>query len=170
MPPSSATSTGATSWRPNSAARAALSRRPIPALRPAHAGILRQASPPAPVSGVGLSVSLSGLDFDVPDEVTYKPGRRTPQLLAIVLRRLLNPSDYKDELIPQVEAAIDKLPANRRFGGFRERTPAKGGERVGRITFGIRQSLVLIGYLKDKKLAVQLTPAQEDLLVLGFAI
>jgi hypothetical protein len=152
----------------DAAAAAVAAGRTVPALRPAHASILRQAAPTAAVSGIGLSVSLSGLDFDVPDEVTYKPGRRTPQLLTIVLRRLVGDA-FKEDLLSAAATALDKLPATRRIGGFRDRTPAKGGERVGHISFGLRQSLVLIGLLKDRKLEVALSPSQEDLLVLGFA-
>lgn len=152
----------------NAAAAAVAAGRTVPALRPAHASILRQAAPSAAVSGIGLSVSLSGIDFDVPDEVTYKPGRRTPQLLTIVLRRLVGDA-FKEDLLSAVEQALDKIPATRRIGGFRDRTPAKAGERVGHISFGLRQSLVLVGLLKGRKLEVALTPSQEDLLVLGLA-
>ncbi len=142
--------------------------------RPANLGPVRGpvqralTAPPQASPSVGMTVTLSGLIFTLPDTLTYRPGRKTPQLLAIVLQRLLGPS-YAPGLVAEAEAALGKLQFER-SGGFKDPKPAKGGEPVGQqITLAVRPSLLLLGMLKDKKLELQLTPDQEDLLVLGAA-
>jgi hypothetical protein len=137
-------------------------------LGPAGRSIQRapEAPPQAPPS-VGMSVTLSGLIFSVPDTLTYRPGRKIPQLLAIVLQRLLGPN-YKPELVPEVEAVLAKVPAER-SGGFKDPKPAKLGDPIGPITLRTEVSVLLVSLLKGKKLELQLTPDQEDLLVLGMA-
>ena len=134
-----------------------------------NSGSLRRApdDPEQPAAQVGLSVSISGLTFHVPEEITFKSGRKTPQLLAIVLQRLLGPQ-YKLELVKEVLAQfpIEKF---KRAGGFLDRKPAKGGEPIRMINLGIEPTLLLIGFLKAKKLDLQISEKQEELLKLGFA-
>ena len=118
-------------------------------------------------SAIGMSVSLDGLSFEVPDNVLLKPGRRSPQLLAIALRRLLGAA-YHEGLETEVEAALNKGKFQR-FGGFKDTRPARGGEPVGRIAFQLPPTLALLGVLEAKGLKTVLTPDQEELLRLGVA-
>jgi hypothetical protein len=125
------------------------------------------ADQPAPPTRVGMSVSLAGLNFEVPDDVRLKAGRRTPQLLAIVLQRLLG-APPAPALVEEVERALAKQ-AFERFGGFKDQQLAKGGEPVNRITLLLEPTVVLLDALKAKGLKTVLSPEQEDLLQLGFA-
>jgi hypothetical protein len=142
--------------------------------RPANLGPVRgsiqraPAAPPQAPPSVGMAVTLSGLVFTVPDTLAYRPGRKSPQLLAIMLQRLLGPN-YKPELIAEAESALGKTKFER-LGGFKDPKPAKGGEPMGQhITLAVRPALTLLLMLKGKKLELQLTPEQEDLLILGEA-
>lgn len=153
------------------AADAVLSGGHPAALDPAGTAIQRAPettteAPSVALSAIGMSVSLSGITFDVPESVTYKPGRKTPQLLAIVLGRLLGPN-YPPGLVAEVEAVLKKQGWER-YGGFKEAKPAQGGEKIGQITLALGPALTLISFLKGKKLELQLTAEQEDLLMLGY--
>ena len=119
----------------------------------------------AEMSSVGMSVSLSGLEFSVPASVTYAAGRRSPQLLAIVLKRLLGP-EYKPGLEKDVEAELNKAKESR-YGGFRQSTPAKAGEAIGPIRLGLSASILILDYLAAKKIKTVLSDQQTDLLRLG---
>lgn len=126
-----------------------------------------QEKPETP-SQIGMMVSISGLIFQVPEGITFKPGRKTPQLLTIVLKRLLGPQ-YKPGLEREVEGELSKKKY-KRGGGFKEDAkPAKGGEPIGQVTLALQPTLILLDFLKAKKLQVQLTPQQEELLNLGIA-
>jgi len=161
---------GAHERQAEAVAAAAQAGRPPPAFIPAGHGIHRLpqgAEEPGTSASIGMSVSISGLAFDVPDTVTFRPGRKSPQLMAVALQRLLG-GQYRPGLENEVIAELRKRGFER-FGGFRDDRSAKAGEPMGRITFGIQATLFLIDFLKAKKLEVQLTPQQEELLTLGFA-
>jgi len=148
-------------------AEALLAGRRPPASAPAAPGIQRLPEDSGPPSHVGMTVSLSGLVFQVPETVTFKPGRKSPQLLAVALNRLVGPQ-YRPGLENEILAELVKHKFER-SGGFADGEPAKAGQPMGQITFLLQPTLVLIGSLKAKNLQLQLTPEEEDLLNLGVA-
>ncbi len=150
------------------AAQAVLAGGRPAALAPVRGSILRAPEVPTETPpSVGMSASLSGLSFDVPDHIRYKAGRKTPQLLAIILGRLLG-AKYDPAFVAEVETILNKGKFER-YGGFRSAKPAKAGEEIGHVDLGLTPSLAVISFLRSKKLELQLTPEQEDLLVLGYA-
>jgi hypothetical protein len=125
------------------------------------------ADQPEQLPQVGMSVSISGLQFNVPETMLYRPGRKSPQLLAIVLQRLLGPK-YTPGLELELEAELSKGKWLR-GGGFQDRKPAAGGEPIGYINLSIEPTLVILNFLQAKRLEAALSSEQEELLRLGVA-
>lgn len=130
-------------------------------------GIHRLEQDAPATSGVGMSVSLDGLMFDVPATMTFRPGPEGPQLLAIVLRRLLGPQ-YRPGLENEALVELGKYSFER-GGGFARGQRAKGGEPIYPITLELQPTLVLTEWLKARRFQLQLTEQQAELLQLGVA-
>jgi hypothetical protein len=165
---------GAGEWSPGTAAGRRLLAHELAHVaqaQPARAPVLRRKEPDSPTGGpptaVGMSVSMNGLHFDVPATMTYAAGRRTPQLLAIVLKRLLGDA-YKPGWEPAIETELDKAKLTR-FGGFKQPGTAKVGEAVGPIQMGLGAALIVLDFLSAKKITTVLTDQQIELLQLGLS-
>jgi hypothetical protein len=105
--------------------------------------------------------------FDVPATMTFRPGPEGPQLLAIVLRRLLGPQ-YRPGLENEALVELGKYSFER-GGGFARGQRAKGGEPIYPITLELQPTLVLTEWLKARRFQLQLTEQQAELLQLGVA-
>lgn len=136
-------------------------------LAPMAGRVQRQSDEAERPSRIALTVSLSGLVLEPPDTLTYRPGPKGPQLMGLVLERLVGPG-YDPDLGREAYAELGKGNFER-TGGFLDRRDAKGGEPVGTITLLIRPALALIGFLRKKKLQIQLSTQQQELLTLGAA-
>jgi hypothetical protein len=123
-----------------------------------------EASPTA----IGFSVTLDGLILNVPDSMTFKKGPKPPQIMAILLGRLLG-DQFKPGMEHEALAALSKFNFNRR-GGLVAGAVAKGGEPIGTSTFQLQATWLLINWLRNvKKLEAQLSEAQKAILALGAA-
>src|SRR6185369_14536908 len=119
-------------------------------------------------TAIGFSVTLDGLRLSIPDTITYKPGPKALQILAILLQRLVG-DQFKPGLEHEAAAVLSRFPF-KRAGGLTATASAKGGEPIGPTIFALQPTLLLIDWLrKVKKLEVQLTEAQEELLTLAVA-
>src|SRR5262249_42924002 len=128
------------------------------ALAAAASEIQRAPDEPSAPTAIGFSVSLDGLLLSVPDTITYKKGPKAPQILAILLRRLVG-DQYKPGMEQEAAAMLGKFPL-KRAGGLTATATAKGGEPIGPSTFALEPTLLLIDWLrKVKKLEVQLSEA-----------
>jgi hypothetical protein len=148
--------------------RVGRTRVPLPASSRTH-GVVQRA-PETPAVGeqeISVSVSLSGIFFEVPKTVVFKPGKTSTQLLAVVLRGLLG-SQYSPGLEKEAEAALPwgKL---KREGEFESKQIAKGGEPFPQIHLDIPATAHLFGFFRKKKLEPRLTDKQKELLSLGVA-
>ncbi len=124
--------------------------------------------PSAQPTAIGFSVTLSGMHVSIPDNITYKAGPKAPQILAILLQRLVG-DQYRPGLEREAVTVLGKFPF-RRAGGLTATARAKGGEKIGPTTFALQPTLLLIDWLRNvKKLEIQLTEAQESILMLGVA-
>jgi hypothetical protein len=158
------------------AAQAVNERRPVPSRAPATApspgrmptAIQRAPEMPAVTDQeIAVSVSLSGINFKVPDTVVFKPGKKSTQLVAVVLRGLLG-SQYTPGLEREAEAA---MPWGRlkRTGDFESKEAAKGGEPFPEIHFDLGATAHLFAFFRKKKLEPRLSDKQKELLSLGVA-
>lgn len=119
-------------------------------------------------TAIGFSVTLDGLILNVPDSMTFKKGPKPPQIMAILLGRLLG-DQYKPGLEQEALAMLGKFKFNRR-GGLVAGAIAKGGEAIGTSTFQLQSTILLIDWLRTvKKLEVQLSESQMAILTLGKA-
>ncbi|HYU35974.1 MAG TPA: DUF4157 domain-containing protein [Thermoanaerobaculia bacterium] len=115
-----------------------------------------------------LSVAMEGFFFEPSEAAVYEAGPKAPQLLAMVLNRLVG-SQYRPGLVDSVTAFLDSRK-QQRHGGFLEGQTAKAGEPIGRTGLFLVTAVILVDYLeKQRKLKVDLSPEQRDLLEKGFA-
>lgn len=121
----------------------------------------------ARVTGVTMSVSLHGLTFTVPDQQRYSPGRKTPQLLSLVLKRLVGDS-YPAGLEKDVEQELTRRHY-KRSGGFEDNKPAKAGDKIEMINLDANATSTLFNVLTAKKIQTVLTDQQKELLDLALA-
>ncbi len=124
--------------------------------------------PQAQPTAIGFTVALDGLTLSIPDTVSYKPGPKAPQIVAILLQYLLG-DQYKPGLEREASALLGKYRFER-SGGMATGAIAKGGETIGPSSFALQPTMLLIDWLRTvKKLKLQLTEAQEGILTLGVA-
>ncbi|MGW0809110.1 eCIS core domain-containing protein [Nonomuraea sp. NPDC002799] len=121
----------------------------------------------AQAAPVRMTASISGLVFEPSATLTFRPGLKSPQLMSLVLERLVGPDRE-----PGLDQKAFELLKGRfeRTAGFLDQREARGSEPVGTITMKIRAAQALLTFLKgDKHLPVRVTAEQEELLMLGGA-
>ncbi|HZF07459.1 MAG TPA: hypothetical protein VFE33_01590 [Thermoanaerobaculia bacterium] len=119
-------------------------------------------------AAAAVSVSLEGISFEPSGQEVFAAGPKSPQLLAMVLNRLLG-SQYRPEMVAQVNAYLDSQQ-QQRYGGFREGQTAQAGEPLGRTELRLGTVSVLLDYLeRQRKLKVDLSPEQREILRKGYA-
>jgi hypothetical protein len=142
--------------------------------RAPEAPLLRRAPDPAAKAGsnvenpppAAMMVTLGGIIFEPGEGARYDKGPKAVQLIAVAVRRLVGPQ-YTPEVAIQAyhHLTAAKLPT---YGGLAPTSyAAKGGERMERTTLVSQPALVLVKFLRSKKLTVGLTPEQIELLDLG---
>jgi hypothetical protein len=113
----------------------------------------------------GMTASFDGLRFEPAAEAVFLPGDKQPQCIAIVARRLAGGS-YTAAIGRSLAAwaAKNRFVA---FGAFQAGASGPGGDAIGGMRIALLTSLQIIGFLRDKKVKVEITPQQEEILALG---
>src|SRR5262249_27181135 len=139
--------------------------RAAPASLGAGAPQLKTLPQPPPAA---LSVTMEGIFFEPGGGGVYEAGPKAPQLLALALNRLLG-SQYRPDLVGAAFAYLDRQ-GQQRYGGFLAGQTAKAGEPIGRAGFFPTTPLTPLPYPeRQRKLKVDLSPEQREILDKGFA-
>lgn len=114
---------------------------------------------------IAMSVALSGITLVVPENVRFTAGARLVQGLAVALRRLIGAAYHA--------GMENDLAAHLRAGGLHGSGSlagvARGGEAMGTLTLSADIATRILGWLDAHHAAVDLSPAQRELLSLGMA-
>lgn len=113
----------------------------------------------------GMSAGFDGLQFEPAGGGQFLPGPKPEQLVALVVKRLAG-GEYTAALGKSVFAwqKTQKFPG---WGGFKTGSVAVGGEPMGTIHVGLSAALKTVEFLKKKRVEVDITKEQEELLALG---
>jgi hypothetical protein len=114
-----------------------------------------------------LSVTMSGMRFTPQGNPTFSGGETRYEAMAIVLRRLVGPQ-YQTGLEREVINILDQHDYEG-TGSLRRGNVFPAGTAVEDITFDIVVANELISILEKRKLAMNLSKSQREILALGLA-
>ena len=120
---------------------------------------------PDPVPNCTLSVTMHGLNFVPVEDSYYVLGPKTPQAVAVAVKRLTG-ENYSDTLARAVYANI----TGQQVAGLGSLLgEATAGEVMTNFSVLIRESLILVNAIKQQGVEVLLSANQQDILDMGLA-
>ncbi|HTN47559.1 MAG TPA: DUF4157 domain-containing protein [Flavipsychrobacter sp.] len=101
------------------------------------------------------TINLSGVNFTLSAEAQYAPGKKTPQLLRVVLKNLLK-ENYNEDIVEPVTALISQKEFIK-IGDFADQDNSYSGEKFQDIFISIDVFRKIVEYLRTQNLKVAFT-------------